>query len=46
MLFLVYIDSGRAATAATVAFSFGATGSGTANVWRVSIQQRVAAEIN
>jgi len=35
----VYIDSGRAATAATVAFSFGATGSGTANVWRIKVSQ-------
>ena len=32
---LVYIDSGRASTAATLAFTFGSAGSGTANVWRV-----------
>ena len=35
-LFIVYIDSGRASTAATLAFTFGSAGSGSANVWRVS----------
>jgi len=35
----VYIDSGRAATAATLAFTFGSAGSGTANVWRIKVSQ-------
>merc|ERR1712062_180541 len=33
----VYIDSGRASTAATLAFTFGSAGSGTANVWRIKV---------
>lgn len=35
----VYIDSGRASTAATLAFSFGSAGSGSANVWRIKVTQ-------
>jgi len=35
----VYIDSGRASTAATLAFTFGSAGSGTANVWRIKVSQ-------
>jgi len=35
----VYIDSGRAATAATLAFTFGSAGTSSANVWRIKVSQ-------